>query len=480
MKIIITESQYKKVIKSTIDEAVAYSVAKKYLEIERSPEAEERIKQVFNNLKSLPNARQLDRRGWRISFPYTNDSTENEIKDILEPYQFTIKDYRNNLAIDVKNNREIALNKALNIVSKKEPDVKELMDRYASIKSRGVIDKENDLMIVFSSAKYDILGMTTGRDWADNSCMDLISGNQRSYVKTDLKEGTIICYLTRVNDTNLENPLGRVLIKPFINLKNDKDVILYAELKTYGNIPNSENFTDNIDGYMEKTQKLSGSYKKLGCLYHDGGRTQIEDKETIRTRSLKKIKDDEPLTDTEFVSLPLIVKRKLLDRFITEGKRLDEIYFKFTSQSQKKRYVRQMINKGNEFSYIEFKIFPKELKIEVLNLKLNNNKELQDWEFFNSTNEQKEKHSHIKIKNEKNLERYEFNSLSQEKKEEYLELKLHKLETTIELLKNKIPLEKIKLIVQSQGYYLDIEGHELKHLNPVQKKRYMEIISKFN
>ena len=81
-----------------LTEAVPYSVAKEYLQIERSPEAEVRIKEVFSKLKSLPNARQLDKRGWRIAFPYAEDSTEFEIQSILEPYNFSIKDYKDGVA----------------------------------------------------------------------------------------------------------------------------------------------------------------------------------------------------------------------------------------------------------------------------------------------------------------------------------------------------------------------------------------------
>jgi hypothetical protein len=90
-----------------LTEAVPYSVAKEYLQIERSPEAETRIKQVFSKLKSLPNARQIDKRGYRISFPFNEDSTEFEIQSILEPYDFSIKDYKDGLALDTKSNKEI-------------------------------------------------------------------------------------------------------------------------------------------------------------------------------------------------------------------------------------------------------------------------------------------------------------------------------------------------------------------------------------
>lgn len=559
MKIIITESQYKKVIKSTIDEAVAYSVAKKYLEIKRSPEAEERIKQVFTNLKSLPNARQLDKRGWRISFPYTNDSTEDEIENILKKYQFTIKDYRNNLAIDIRSDKEIALNKALTIISKKEPDAKELLDRYASIKSRGIIDKDDDLIIIFSSAKYDIVGMSTGRMPSWSSCMNVIKGGNQSYVEKDIKEGTIICYLTESSDTNIEEPLGRVLIKPFLNIENEKDVILYPDQKTYGNIPNSEKFTDIIDDYMEKTQKLSGTYKRLGCLYDDSYRNEIEGKETIRTRALKKLEKGEKITDPEFMSLPLINKRQFIDNMIDNANSLNPTVYSFASQSQKKKYITRLIqykriddledyitidapkdmrtiiidykiNLGvhigsEEIKYatqeqkekyidvrLHYKLSENELEIatpeqreKYIDIELKNitnhiydyvmkfatHKQMQkyvDWklrngyqiynnEFEIATQEQKERYINSQLRTiDALLTDYELKSATEEQKESYFERKLSIFEKLINtLLIDGTPKDSIKSVT----FRYDIQGYELKYLSPVQKKRYMKIISKF-
>jgi hypothetical protein len=507
MKIIITESQYKKIIKSTVDEAVAYSVAKKYLEIERSPEAEERIKQVFTNLKSLPNARQIDKRGWRISFPYTNDSTENEIKDILEPYQFIIKDYRNNLAINMKNNKEIALNRALNIVSKKEPEAKELIDRYASIKSRGIIDKEDDLVIIFSSAKYDIAGMSTGRLPTWSSCMNLIMGGNQHYVERDMKEGTIICYLTKVNDTNIENPLGRVLIKPFLNVENEKDVILYPDQKTYGNIPDSEKFTDTIDDYMEKTQKLSGTYRRLGCLYDDSYRDTVEGKKSIRNRALKKIEKGEELTNPEFISLPIMDRRQLIEKMLINGNILqDLLYYVLASQSQKKRYISLLI-KNNKYTvynmYEDEYIFnnsPKEVKKEIIdykikngiliwtdqlkeatpeqreehfNIKINKGHSLLDWEFEMLTPEQKTFAIDTLIKNKHTMTQEELKHASSTQKETYFERKISVLE---KFVKNDFPKDSIKSQIQKY----DLQGYEFKFLSPVHKKRYIELFVNLN
>jgi hypothetical protein len=380
-----------------LTEAVPYSVAKEYLKIERSPEAEADIEKVFSKLKSFPNARQLDKRGYRIAFPYSEDSTEFEIQSVLEPYNFSIKDYKDGLALDTKNNREIKIGRALDIVSKKEPDAKELIDRYAAIKSKGATSKDEDLMIVFSSAKYDITGMSTGREW--RSCMNVIDGENMHYVKVDIKEGSIICYLTTISDTDLKKPLGRILIKPYFNSENNKDVILYAEYKTYGlKVPNPEKFIDVVDDYMEKTQNLSGVYKRLGCLYPDSDRTSVESKETIQKRALNKVKEGNSLTSMEFVSLPSKNKKIYIDELNKEEKRLSKVIYSFATQSQKKFYIRRRLKNGEEIQDYEFEAAPKELKYEIIDYKLENNVgSMYHYEFKAATTEQKDRYIDIQL-----------------------------------------------------------------------------------
>ena len=376
-----------------LTEAVPYSVAKEYLEIERSPEAESRVKSIFGKLKSLPNALQIDKRGYRISFPFNEDSTEFEIQSILEPYDFSIKDYKDGVALNTKSNTEIAIGKALNIVSKKEPDAKELIDRYAAIKGKGATNKDSDLMIVFSSAKYDIIGMSTGRDSYWDSCMNVIKGSNRHYIKADIREGSIICYITRIGDTDLKKPLGRILIKPYLNSENPKDVILYAEYKTYGSIPNPEKFIDIVDDYMEKTQSISGVYDRLGCLYNDSDRTSVESKETIQKRALNKVKEGNSLTSMEFVSLPSKNKKIYIDELNKEEKRLSKVIYSFATQSQKKFYIRRRLKDGQEIEDYEFKSAPKELKYEIIDYKLENDVgSIYHYEFEAATTEQKDRY----------------------------------------------------------------------------------------
>jgi hypothetical protein len=466
---ILTEA--KDYIKLT--EAVPYSKAKEYLQIERSPEAESRIKEVFGKLKSLPNARQIDKRGWRIAFPYAEDSTEFEIQSVLEPYNFSIKDYEKGIALDTKNNREISLGKALNIVSKKESSAKDLIDMYAAIKSKGATNKDEDLMMVFSSAKYDIIGMSTGREW--RSCMNVIDGDNNRYVKVDIKEGSIICYLTTISDTNLKKPLGRVLIKPYINSEDSKDLILYAELKTHGSIPNPEKFIDEVDDYMEKTQKLSGSYERLGCLYPDSERDYTESKENIRNRALKKLEQgDNALTKSEFISLPLKNKRNVISDYNKHELHLKYVY-PFASQSQKKEYIKTIIKYEDPIDSLIFKGAPEDSKKEIIDYKIAKNETLKDYEFKVATKEQVEKYINNLLNQSEQINYFELNRATPEQVYKYINLKLSDKNTIYEYefeLANTEQKEKyISYKIENNKNLFD---YELDLATPEQKEKYID------
>jgi hypothetical protein len=457
-----------------LTEAVPYSVAKEYLEIERSPEAEARIKQVFSKLKSLPNARQLDKRGWRIAFPYAEDSTEFEIQSILEPYDFSIKDYKDGVALDTKSNKEIAIGKALNKISKKEPDAKELLDRYAAIKGKGATNKDEDLMIIFSSAKYDIIGMSTDRDSYWDSCMNVIRGGNRHYVKLDIKEGSIICYLTTLSDTNLKKPLGRVLIKPYINTENKEDVVLYPELKTYGSIPNPQKFMDEVDDYMQKTQKLSGSYERLGCLYKDSDRGEIEDKESVRTRALQKLQDIEGLSRVEFISLPLKNKRQYIDILVKKESRLYDFQYNFASQSQKKEYIKMLFSKKIRVSEFEFKGAPKDMRTEIISKHMEYKIPLEDYELEAATPKQKEEYVDWNLDNNFELGYYEFKAATEQQKTKYISSKIDKYSVLQNYEFEEATQEQKEKYIDSRVGRYKLRQFEFEAATQKQKDEYMD------
>ena len=68
--------------------------------------------------------------------------------------------------------------------------------------------------IVIFRHLYDIAGMITDRCWT--SCMNLDKGKYKEYISSSIINGTLIAYLVNENDTNINKPIARVLIKPYI------------------------------------------------------------------------------------------------------------------------------------------------------------------------------------------------------------------------------------------------------------------------
>ena len=129
---------------------------------------------------------------------------------------------------------------------------------------------KSDKLVVISRHPYDIAGMSTERGWS--SCMNLHNGVNRRYVAIDVKKGTIIAYLINRNDLNIQKPIARVLIKPFLNIKNKKEIALGVESNIYGTAPlefeqTVEKWANNINA----SKKLYGVFTQAPGLYDDNG-----------------------------------------------------------------------------------------------------------------------------------------------------------------------------------------------------------------
>jgi hypothetical protein len=128
--------------------------------------------------------------------------------------------------------------------------------------------KHDQLMVVISRHPYDVASMSTGRDW--KSCMNLFTGHEKEYVPQDIIHGTIIAYVTSIDDMNLTCPLGRILIKPFFGPRSN--VLLKMENRPYPYeakvIPE---WIDTVKEWVEKANANStpGKYKLPNDLYPD-------------------------------------------------------------------------------------------------------------------------------------------------------------------------------------------------------------------
>lgn len=157
-----------------------------------------------------------------------------------------------------------------------------ILQLYKSDPLPQAYDPKNKI-IVISRHPYDLAGMSTNRSWT--SCMRIPipghkGGSYCKHVKEDIKEGTLIAYYTDKEDTNLQHPFGRVLIKPFKTLDPKLAPRLVVSNNIYGTMPQEVRLLikDWIDKQQAKTffskiskKKTITSYQLPPNLYPDYG-----------------------------------------------------------------------------------------------------------------------------------------------------------------------------------------------------------------
>jgi hypothetical protein len=479
-----------------LKEAVPYNVVKKYLQIERDPTARLRLLKIFLELQSLPNAVRLDKRGDRIALPYDPDkksdnSIEKELNTYIKKYNFSIKDYTKGIAYDEKNKRDIKLGKVVNLAVKKETNpsiqkkIQDAFNKFNTDPKRAQASKDSSYLVVFAKHKYDIAGMSTGRNW--RSCMNIIDGVNRRYVNLDIEEGTFIAYLIDSKDINIKKPFGRVLVKPYIKIDTEEevgdvvtdgeDVINYAEARSYGQIPGGEiKFIDFVDDIMEKVQKMSGSYKRLGCLYGDSGRETVMDKKTMANVISYKIKNGKPLDEKEFEIATDEQKKKHIDIKLENEYSLNKDEFKIATDEQKKEYIDIKLENKNLLYKDEFEIATDEQKKKHIDIRIYKEASLKDYELEAATDEQKKKYIEVKLINKYSLNKDELEIATDEQKKKHIDILLS--------MDDKLYPEELEIATDEQKKeYIDkrigmgkkLETYELEIATDEQKKKHIDI-----
>lgn len=130
-------------------------------------------------------------------------------------------------------------------------------------------NKTNTFYIVFSKHAYDVAGMSTNRGWT--SCMNLYQGINAQYIQHDVKSGTMVAYLVKNDDLNIERPVARVAIKPFVNIDDESNVFYEAEERVYGTAPLT--FLEVLNKIINDAQPgKTGRFKMVDTLYCDSKR----------------------------------------------------------------------------------------------------------------------------------------------------------------------------------------------------------------
>jgi hypothetical protein len=142
--------------------------------------------------------------------------------------------------------------------------------------------------MVISKSAYDLAGMSTDRRW--RSCMNLRDGINRHFVPVDIKHGTLVSYLVNPTDKNIEKPMGRILIKPYVEIDNQDEVLYGIEHDKVKYGRDNPEYVKTLVNVLDKAQEeKTGIFRLDGNLYPDAGKqfTVSNSKEVPPERILK-------------------------------------------------------------------------------------------------------------------------------------------------------------------------------------------------
>ena len=273
-----------------ISEALTPSQFRPFAKIwQDEPELKKRYEGLFQEYKEKYSG---DKNAYRIYLPLIQSDNKGPIESNIEKFLtklgYEILDYSKGICKFSSAKNPSKIGQVLTRLEKEHPESKELMKQFVQDATRKVQNKD-DLMVVISRHPYDIAGQDTGRKWTN--CMTLETGENATYLFSDIKEGSLISYLINKTDRNINNPLANSAIKPFINVEDPSDIILLKDNKTY---PQPEpDFEKTVSDWLKE---VNGDKRGIYCinkeLYDDArkSKTVINVKETItNSEEIKKV-----------------------------------------------------------------------------------------------------------------------------------------------------------------------------------------------
>ncbi len=137
-------------------------------------------------------------------YPQEMSATQSSVFIHLKQLGYTVTDYVKGHATDAAGKNTYRIGKLLQDNEK----VKFLYTRYVNDTTR-----LRDTMVVISRNPDDIARMSAGRHW--KSCMSPHRAEFDAFVHEDIRRGTIVAYLVRAKDPEINDPRTRLLIKPY-------------------------------------------------------------------------------------------------------------------------------------------------------------------------------------------------------------------------------------------------------------------------
>jgi len=213
----------------------------------------------------------------RIYYDFTPDvekkresELKKKIKKELEDKGFSILSYLEGTAKKVGDDKNTFKIQRL-LTRWGLDDLKSQMDRDPERS----LSKHSSKKIVISRHGIDIGGASTGRSWT--SCMSIYGNVNGTYIASMIEAGSLVAYLIDPADLNINKPLARIKINPFISRKDPSKFLMYPDIATYGNFKDDSfmKFVENWCMELNKTLNPDEGDYFLDKRCHTDGRTQV-------------------------------------------------------------------------------------------------------------------------------------------------------------------------------------------------------------
>jgi acetyltransferase-like isoleucine patch superfamily enzyme len=230
---------------------------------------------------------------YRLYLPFEGEieiEPPKGIRDYLLSLGYTITNYKKGLCKKSNSNNEIRIGKVL-----QKSGNTDMLKLYNNTKELNT----DNVLVVISRHPYDIASMSTNRGWT--SCMDLIKKDAgKNKIPLEIEAGTIVAYLIRDNDKNINEPIARIAIKPYVDT-NTSEVYLVASDRCYvGNIPG---FSKTVQKWLDGIQSNKQGVFKI---HRDVDTTGFERRTitNIKLVSSMVINDDLDLSFSDITEVP--------------------------------------------------------------------------------------------------------------------------------------------------------------------------------
>ena len=246
----------------------------------------------------------------KTTLPPTKGINHIIIENFIEDKGYKLLDYNQGIAVNNKG-RKLRVSRIL----KGNPSLYKL---FINDHNRIKQSKDN-LLVVISRHPYDIAGMSTHRGWT--SCMNIVPSERPEnedddyedmtpYIEKAVKSETLIAYLVKKSDPNINKPLGRILLKPYYKVKNRKDKILVMSC-VYGNVTPS--FKETVKQWLNgKFHRQEGIYTLDNNIYPE----ETDDVYIIEVPDkYKLLRTLTDITSANVINKKLPILKKLLDDY---------------------------------------------------------------------------------------------------------------------------------------------------------------------